>query len=1153
LDRGQAYLEALRQRVVVFDGAMGTALQAQELTADDFGGKRYEGCNDNLVLSKPDTVETVHRSYLAAGCDVIETATFQATRRRLEEWGLADVTREINYKAARLARRVADEYATPSQPRWVAGSMGPTGFLPGADDPVLSAITYDELAELFREQAAMLVEGGVDFLLVETVQDILEAKAAVAGIRRSFDETGRRVPIQVQPTLDVSGRMLLGTDVLAALTILEGLRVDVIGLNCSTGPEHMRQPIRLLAEYASVPLSVIPNAGLPINVGGRAHYPLEPAPMARELRQFVAEHGVSAVGGCCGTTPAHIAVLVEALRDVRPKARSPRSEALVASAIRATGLVQDPAPTLVGERVNTQGSRKVKQLLLASDYDGVLAVAHDQVEGGAHLLDVCVALTERGDEGDQMREVVKRLRSSVETPLMIDTTEADVAKLALETYPGRAIVNSINLERGRERCDVVLPLCREHGAAVVALTIDEAGMARTADRKLEVARRIYDIAVGEYGLRPHDLIFDVLTFPLSTGDPELADLGRETLEGIRLVKQQLPGVLTNLGVSNVSFGLTPRGRQVLNSVFLHHAVQAGLDLAIVNPAHTVPYFEISAEERDLAEALIDNRDPEALPRYIAHFEQAGGAVANGAAAEDPLEGRPPAERIHWQILHRKRDGIEDLIDAALAERDAVGVLNEVLLPAMKEVGDRFGAGELILPYVLQSAEVMKRSVRHLEQYLEKQEGYTKGKVVLATVYGDVHDIGKSLVNTILTNNGYTVYDLGKQVPVNVILDKAVEVGADAIGLSALLVSTSKQMPLCVQELDTRDLRFPVLIGGAAINRAFGRRAAVLPDGELYGPGVFYCKDAFDGLAVMDRLVDPDRRDSLLQEYQAEVRAGQETGVARAPSPSPNGSARARSEVEPVPEPPTPPFFGARRLDGVSLRQAWKHLDLNTLFRHHWGAWKAKDDYQQIVERDFMPALRALQDEVEANGWMEPLVAYGYFPAAADGDDLVVFDPADAAREAARLRFPRQAQRPWLCLADYFLPLDAARRDVVAFQVVSAGARPGDLAEELERAGDYSKGYYLRGLASSTAEALAEVAQRRINRELGLTDDRGKRYSWGYPACPDLEQQRPVLRLLDSARLIGVSLTEGFQLLPEHSTAAIVAHHPAASYFAVREP
>jgi 5-methyltetrahydrofolate--homocysteine methyltransferase len=692
----------------------------------------------------------------------------------------------------------------------------------------------------------------VDVLLIETSQDILEVKAAIAGFERLFAELGRRVPVQAQVTLDTSGRMLLGTDIASAMTTIESLGVDVLGLNCSTGPEHMRDPVRYLSQYATLPLSVIPNAGLPLNTGvGEAVYPLEPLPMAVALAEFVRDFGVRIVGGCCGTTPEHLDAIV---RHVRAEAaahvaydsggsrhgeRVPR----VSSAMRAITLHQDPPPLLVGERVNSQGSRKVKRLLLEDDYEGILEVAREQAESGAHVLDVCVALTERADEAEQMAKIVKLLSMSVETPLVVDSTEAGVIEQALEHIPGRAIVNSINMENGRKRIDSVVPLCRKHGAAVVALTIDEIGMAKTRERKLEVARKIHDIVVGEYGLSPSDLIFDALTFTLATGDAEWVDSAKETIEGIRLIKQELPGVLSILGVSNVSFGLAPGARAVLNSVFLHHCVQAGLDAAIVNPAHVTPYAEISTEERELADDLVFNRRADALQRFIEHFEVSGQRSEGRGGVEDPTAGFTPDQLVHWMVVHRKKEGIEAALDAAGVREAPVRVLNEVLLPAMKEVGDKFGAGELILPFVLQSAEAMKKAVRHLEQFLERTEGYTKGKVVLATVYGDVHDIGKSLVNTILSNNGYTVFDLGKQVPVNTIIDKAIEVNADAIGLSALLVSTSKQMPLCVQELDKRGLEVPVLIGGAAINRRFGRRALFVEGERAYASGVFYCKDA----------------------------------------------------------------------------------------------------------------------------------------------------------------------------------------------------------------------------------------------------------------------------------------------------------------------
>src|SRR4051794_9126357 len=815
------YLDELNRRVLVYDGAMGTNIQRHNLSADDFGGKALEGCNDNLVLTRPDVIRAIHESFLEVGCDVVETCTFQSTPRRLHEWGLGDKVRDINVAAAQLARAAADKYSTPDRPRFVAASMGPTGMLPSSSDPVLSKITYEELAENYYEQAKYLVEGGVDLLLIETSQDILEVKAAVAGIERLFAEIGRRLPIQTQVTLDVSGRMLLGTDIASAMTTLEALKVDVIGLNCSTGPEHMREPVRYLSEHATLPLSVIPNAGLPLNTGvGEAVYPLEPEPMAKALSEFVRDFGVRIVGGCCGTTPEHLSAIVGAVRAAEPQAKPahPSHVPRVSSAMRAITLHQDPPPLLVGERVNSQGSRKVKRLLLADDYEGILEVARDQQDSGAHVLDVCVALTERADEAEQMSKLVKLISMSVETPIMVDSTEAPVIEAALQHIPGRAIINSINMENGRKRIDSVVPIAKKHGAALVALTIDPVGMAKTRERKLEVARAIYDIVVGEYGMKAEDLIYDALTFTLATGDAEWIDSAHETIEGIRLIKRELPGVFTILGVSNVSFGLDPAARYVLNSVFLHHCVSAGLDAAIVNPAHITPYAEISAEQRVLADDLVFNRRPDALQRFIDGFSSQA-ELDTRSEKEDPTAGMSAEERVHWMVLHRKKEGIEDALDAAGVRENPVRVLNDVLLPAMKEVGDKFGAGELILPFVLQSAEVMKKAVKHLESFLEKAEGYTKGKVVLATVYGDVHDIGKSLVNTILSNNGYTVYDLGKQVPVNTIIEKALEVEADAIGLSALLVSTSKQMPLCVQELDRRGMDIPVLIGGAAINRA----------------------------------------------------------------------------------------------------------------------------------------------------------------------------------------------------------------------------------------------------------------------------------------------------------------------------------------------
>ncbi|MCK5650308.1 MAG: homocysteine S-methyltransferase family protein, partial [Gemmatimonadetes bacterium] len=740
------YLDILNQRILVFDGAMGTSIQALEPTEDDFGGPDLVGCHDHLVLSRPQIIRDIHASFLEVGCDVVETDTFRANRLSIAEYGLGDQVVELNREAARIARETAADFATDERPRFVAGSMGPSGFLPSASDPALGRLTYAELADVFQEQAQGLIEGGVDLLLVETGQDLLEVKAAIAGARRAMAAVGVRLPIQAQVTLDTSGRMLMGTDVSAAAVVLESLKVDALGLNCSTGPEHMRDPIRHLSENVSIPLSVIPNAGIPFNEGGKAVYPLSPQELAEAHREFVTDFGVSVVGGCCGTTPEHIQAVVEEVWGSEPKRRTVEVVPRCASAITAADIHQDPAPALIGERVNSQGSRKVKELLLADDYDGIVQVARQQVESGAHFLDVCVAVTERSDEAEQMRTLVKLLAQSVDAPLMIDTTEPSVVTAALEQYPGRAVVNSVHLENGRERIDQVVPDVVEHGAAVVALTIDETGMAATADDKVEVARRIHELCVEEYALSPSDLIFDPLTFTLATGDPEYRRSAVETIEGVRRIKEELPGVFTSLGVSNVSFGLQPHARRVLNRVFLHHCVEAGLDMAIVNPIHISPYAEIDEERRALADDLIFDRREDALARFITFFQELG---EEEVAVEDSTDAMAPDEAIHWMIVHRRKEGIAGLVEASIRERGgghqaAVQTLNQVLLPAMKEVGDRFGAGELILPFVLQSAEVMKTAVSHLEAFMEGTDRADRGVLVLATVKGDVHDIGKNL-------------------------------------------------------------------------------------------------------------------------------------------------------------------------------------------------------------------------------------------------------------------------------------------------------------------------------------------------------------------------------------------------------------------------
>jgi 5-methyltetrahydrofolate--homocysteine methyltransferase len=1142
------YLKAIDERVVVYDGGMGATLEQFELTSEDYGGLPGK-CHEALVLNRPDVIEGVHASMLEAGAEVVETDTFQASRLKLDEWGLGDETLEINTKAAEIARRAAGES------RFVAGSIGPTGYLPASEDPSLGQVRFSELVEVFTEQASGLIDGGADLLIIETAQDLLEVKAAVFGAREAFKISGRELPIHTSVSLlPNGGKMLLGTDISAVLTTLEALKVDVIGLNCSTGPQDMRDAIRFLGEFCPLPVACIPNAGLPLQgPDGETIFPEQPEPLAETLKEFIERYGVSIVGGCCGTTPAHIAAIVERVggREARPRP-APRL-AHLSSMIAATPLVQEPRPTMVGERVNSQGSRKAKELLLADDYDGLVQIAEDQVAGGAHVLDLCVALTERTDEDEQMRLLAKKVSLTQPAPIQIDSTEPEVIERALEQIPGRAIVNSVNLEAGRAKLDRVLPTVLAHGAALIALTIDETGMAKTAERKLEVAKRIRDLCCEEHGLDPELLIFDCLTFTLTTGDEEWRPSALETIAGIAQIKAEIPHVQTSLGVSNVSFGVSPAARATLNSVFLHHCVEAGLDLALVNPNHITPYAEISEQERALADDLVLNRREDALERFIAHFESKGEEDGPQGAA-DPTEGMEPEEALHFHILRRRKEGVEAWIDASVSKKGAVPTLNEVLLPAMKEVGDKFGAGELILPFVLQSAEVMKRAVAQLELYLDKLEGYTKGTVVLATVFGDVHDIGKSLVNTILTNNGYTVIDLGKQVPIQTILDAAVEHDATAIGLSALLVSTSKQMPACIAELHAKGFQYPVLIGGAAINRAFGYRA-LYPGGkeseEIYEPGVFYCKDAFEGLAVMDQLIDSDARGALVEKLHAgasEFRAkgeapAEELNLADASVRSP-----ARTDV-PI---PTPPFWGAQEID-VDLDEVYPHLDTHVLFKLHWGGKGVKGEaWQRLLKDDFRPRLERMWRE---QTYLHPRALLGFFPCYSAGNDIVVLDPEDRETELTRFVCPRQPRGDRICLADFFRPaLDGGpppELDVVAVQAVTVGAEVTELMAKLEAQGEFAEQLFVHGLGVQTAEGLAEWLHYRVRQMLGIDLAQGRRYSWGYPAVPEQSEHLKVDRLLELER-IGMSITSGYAPDPEQSTLALVAHHPQAIYFGTRQ-
>lgn len=1156
------YLDALEQKVLVFDGAMGTSLQVQNLTAEHFGGEQYNGCNDYLVISYPEAVEKVHRSFLDVGVDVLETDTFRSNRITMAEYKLQDRVIELNQTAASLARRLADEYAgKTNQPRFVAGSIGPSGKLPSTNDPELSNVSFDELVDVFREQAVGLIRGGVDVLLIETSQDILEVKAAIVGLHKAFDETQVYLPIQAQVTLDTTGRMLLGTDVNAALAILQDMGIDVIGLNCSTGPEHMREPIRILGENAALPVSCIPNAGLPLNVDGQAVYPLEPEPFANDLYEFVTKHNISVVGGCCGTTPAHLKLLVDKLNQHPHPKRPTHSTPQLASAMSALDMRQDPPPTLLGERLNAQGSRKFKKMLLEEDYDGILELAREQVDGGAHALDISCAVTERPDEAELMRKVVKKLEMGVDVPLVIDTTELDVLEIALKTAPGRCLINSTHLEAGRTKADKVFALAKEHNAAVIVLTIDEGGMAKTREKKFEVAKRIYDIAVNEHGLKPEDLVYDALTFTLATGDEEFVNSAIETIEGIRLIKQNLPGVMASLGVSNLSFGLAQHARPVLNSVMLYHCMQAGLDMAIVNAAHVKPYSEIDEKERELAEDLIFNRRADALQRYIEYYEKVTPTTESTLA--DPTEGMTVEQRLHWKIVHRKKDGVEQDIDTIIENgtRDlqpvtrtqqhevAVHTLNTVLLPAMKEVGDKFGAGELILPFVLQSAEVMKKSVAHLEKYLEKKEGVSKGLVVIATVYGDVHDIGKNLVKTILANNGYDVIDLGKQVPAEKIISKAVEVNATAIGLSALLVSTSKQMPLIVNELHRRNLKFPVLVGGAAINRRFGRRILQTESGDFYDPGVFYCKDAFEGLETMDTLINDEKRPALLAKTVQES----EMELGRASAKPANLPTLQRSNITPAPLTLPPSKFGMRVVNYMPLEIVLTHLNINELYRLSWGAKNTHGAEWDKLKAEFDERLDKMKKEAIHEKWLAPKAVYGLFPCQSEGDELIIYNPENLDQTLTRFSFPRQPYDDHLALSDYFASVESGQMDVVAFQVVTVGQEATERFDKLQSANNYTEAYFTHGLAVQAAEATADYLHDHIRREMGIPDNQGKRYSWGYPAIPELEDHTKIFEVLPAVTTeLGMSLSAAYQLIPEQSTAAIIVHHPQAKYYSVGE-
>ncbi len=1163
--RGAAYLDAVRQRVVIFDGAMGTSLQLANLTADDFGGPALEGCNEVLCLSRPEVVAGVHASFLEAGVDVVETNAFGAFSVVLKEYALQDKVEEINLAAARLARQAAEAASTPERMRWVAGNLGP-----GTRFPSLGQIPFTALRDSYEEQAVALLTGGVDLIVVETVYDLLQAKAAINAAKRAMVRTGRRVPLQVQVTIELTGRMLPGTEIGAALAALEPLRPDVIGLNCATGPSEMGEAVRFLCQHASVPVSVQPNAGLPTVVDGAMHYDLTPNQLADHLERFITEQGVSIVGGCCGTTPDHLRAVVERCASLVPRVRTPEPENAVSSMYSAVTLHQDTSFLVVGERTNANGSKKFREAMLAGEWDTTVAMARDQIKEGAHVLDVCVDFTGADGVAD-MNEVASRLATQASVPLMVDSTESPVIEAALTWVGGRAILNSVNLEEGDEpgtRLDKFLTLAREYGAAVVCTCIDTEGQARTAEWKLRAAQAIYDVAVNRYGLAPSDLIFDPLVLPLSTGMEESRRDGIETLEGIRRIKAGLPGVFTIVGLSNVSFGLSPAARHVLNSMFLHECVEAGLDAAIVHAARILPLSKIDDRVKEVCLDLIYDRRREGydpLSELLALFE---GVSATAAAKEDRSDWTVE-RRLEQRIVDGDRNGLEADLDEALDGGHApLAIVNDFLLAGMKTVGELFATGEMQLPFVLQSAETMKSAVSYLEPKMEKSDQGGKATIVLATVKGDVHDIGKNLVDIILTNNGYDVVNLGIKVGIGEMLQAVQERGADAIGMSGLLVKSTLIMRENLEEMNTRELgHIPVLLGGAALTRTYVERDLR----QVYGGRLFYGKDAFEGLRTMDRLVElargdvedpefgrvisertlPTRRSAEAEEIRAAVAAGE-----TAPPPARSPEVEFDNPVF------TPPFLGSRIAKGIPIDDIAAYLNKTALFRNQWGFRPEKGQSEDDADfKDRVSAvLREELDKAKAKDLLVPQVAWGYFAANSEGDDLVLWTDDTRANELVRFSFPRQVKDPYLCIADFFRPAATGEIDYAAFHLVTMGSEVSKEAARLHAENSYREYLLLHGLGVEMAEALAEYWHHRIREEWGFADQdgptltglfrqqyRGGRYSWGYPACPDLEDNGKVADLLEASR-IGVEVSEGFQLHPEQTTDAIICHHPKAKYF-----
>jgi 5-methyltetrahydrofolate--homocysteine methyltransferase len=1150
------FLKRLQEKVIIFDGAMGTTIQGYNLNADDFEG--LDGCNEYLVKTRPEIIKEVHAAFFTAGADIVETNTFGSMAVVLAEYDIADQAFALSKQAALLARGVADDFSRDSWPRFVAGSVGP-----GTKLVTLGHITFDAMFQAYFDQILGLIEGGVDLIQIETCQDLLQLKCAVNAARAAMRKAGKELPIAAQITVETTGTMLIGSEVLAALVVGESLPIDIFGMNCATGPDLMQEHVRTLGAASSRPLAVLPNAGLPRNVDGKTVYDLSPEALAEYHESFVRDYGVALVGGCCGTTPAHIQAVFDRVGSLSPMRRPPDFSSHVSSTYSAVPVDQDgSSPLIIGERCNANGSKRFRELLLAENWEAIVEMGREEVKEGAHVLDICTAFVGR-DERRDMREVLKRFATQVTAPLMIDSTQVDVLEDALKYLPGRSIINSINLEDGEEKFDAVCSLAVEYGAMVVALTIDEEGMAKTAERKLAIAARMHERCTKVHGIPSEAILYDPLTFTIGSGDEDSRKAGIETLAGIRLIKEQIPKARTILGLSNISFGLQPYARQILNSVFLAEAIQAGLDACIVHHKKILPMHKIEEALRKVTLDLIYDRRAAGYDPLFVFLEKLQGAKGPAAQSNKGEQGSIE-EILKQRIIDGRRVGIEAKLDEALQRYPALEIINTILLDGMKVVGELFGSGEMQLPFVLQSAETMKAAVAYLEPHLEKKGGNQKGTLVIATVKGDVHDIGKNLVDIILSNNGYKVVNLGIKQPLDSILSAVETHKPEAVGMSGLLVKSTIVMKENLAEMAKRGITLPVICGGAALNRAY----VEVDLRQTYKTGeVFYGADAFTGLQIMDELTGQVKERTLTAPVTEErVRKG-EMRVEREARVAERSKEFVETDIERLKEIPEPPFWGTRYVlpDEINLSELFTYINKKALYANQWMYRRGKRssvEYREFLKDVVDPLFSTWCQRAIERGWLQPKVAYGYFPCQSEHNALVIFDPHNRNHELCRIAFPRQIADKRRCIADFFLPKASGRYDVVAFHVVTIGAVASEKCQELFGTDKYSDYLHFYGLSVETAEALAEYWHRKIRLELGigsqdgLTMDmlfrqayRGARYSFGYPACPNLEDQTHIFKLLEPEK-IGVTLSSEFQLVPEQSTSAIIVHHPAAFYFSI---